>query len=113
MYFQFRPRFSLVTAGLAAVLGVSSLAPEARANVYATNIKLNGGITNLTVASGESVGVSYILNEPALLGVTVNIASGASVIRSLTFPANTNGTLFGLNQVTWDGKDGQGNPAPA
>ena len=79
--------------GIAALLLlVLSLMPlPARANVYATNIKLNGSTTNLTLATGDSVTISYILNEPASLGATVNILTSSNIVRSLVFAPNTPG----------------------
>lgn len=101
--------------GLAALLllGLISLCPSAHANVYATNIKLNGGTTNLSLLQGDSVTISYILNEPASLGVTVNILTGTNTVRSLVFAHNTPGALLGTNTVVWDGKDANSNNVPA
>jgi len=78
-----------------------------RANVYATNIRLNGSVTNLSLASGSSVTISYLLNEPASSGVTVSIQSGSSVLRAINIP-NGPGTLKGTNSVVWDGRDNIG-----
>ena len=94
---------------LAATLASTS---SARANVYASNIKLNGGLTNVLAASGDSVTISYILNEAAPLGVTVKILSGNTVVRSLVLPGNDAGALAGLNSVVWDGKDSNSNNVP-
>jgi hypothetical protein len=55
------------------------------------------------------VAISYILNEPAS-GVTVNILSGITVVRSIPVAAGNQGTLRGANTVTWDGKNSAGNP---
>ncbi len=101
----------LVVAGLALVLAWA--APSVRANVYATNLKLNGGTGGVTVSSGQSIDISYILNEPATAGVTVNIAAGSKVMRSLVLPANAPGTSQGSNTITWDGLDNGSNAAPA
>jgi hypothetical protein len=109
MYFHLRLR--PIVAVIAILLGFSFLPTSARANVYATNVRLDGGTTNLSVASGESVAISYVLNEPASLGVTVNITATNGLIRSLFFPPGQNGAARGLNQVVWDGKDsGASNP---
>jgi hypothetical protein len=89
------------------------LTPSARANVYATDIKLNGGTTSITNASGNPMNISFILNEPATMGTTINIFAGANVIRTLTFPSNSPGTLQGLNTVTWDGNATGGGGAPS
>src|SRR5438093_183070 len=69
-----------------------------RANVYATNIRLNGGMTNLSVSSGSSVAISYLLNEPASAGVTVSIQSGSTVLRAINVPSGP-GTLKGTNSI--------------
>jgi hypothetical protein len=40
-----------------------------RANVYATNIKLNGSTNNAAVSTNNAAArISYILNEPATAG---------------------------------------------
>ncbi len=80
---------------------------SALANVYATDIRLNGGSTNLSVSPGSSVSIRYRLNEAATAGVTIDIVSGSTVIRSLTnAPA-----LKGTNTVVWDGTNNAGQPA--
>ena len=68
-----------ILCGLALALGLTSLAPSARANVYATNIKLNGSLTNVTIVQGAGVAIRYVLNEPASAGVTVNKIGRAHV----------------------------------
>src|ERR1035441_5429892 len=104
------PQRSLMTAGLALALALATYAPSAHANVYATNIKLNGGMTNTTVAQGTSLNISYILNEPASSGITIKILSGEAAVRTITI-ASGSGTARGLNTVAWDGKDDNNNPA--
>src|SRR5262245_12039552 len=53
---------------LLAILGLCYCGmPRAHANVYATRIRLNGGVTNVP-NSGTNVIISYILNEPATRG---------------------------------------------
>jgi hypothetical protein len=95
-------------SGLALVLALAATPPSARANVYATNIKLNGSLSNISVLPGSSVRISYILNEPATLGVTVTILSNTTVVRSISAaPA-----AMGTNSVVWDGKDSQGVTVP-
>src|ERR1035438_8636312 len=95
-----------LVAGMA--LALTALAPSAHANVYATNIKINGGITNLSVQPGTNVSISYILNEPASAGVTVKVLSGATPVRTISI-ANGPGATRGTNTVVWDGKDNGGN----
>jgi FlgD Ig-like domain len=101
---------SPILQGLAIALALTSLTWSARANVYATNIKVNGSTNSPTVLAGKDVTISYILNEPASAGVTVNILSGSTVIRSMAMAAGNPGALRGANTVTWDGKNVAGNP---
>jgi hypothetical protein len=98
-------RFGLVLAGL----WLGSVA-TLRANVYATNIRLNGGTNNVAITG--SVSISYILNEPATAGVRIDISSGTNIVRSLILSNGVPGTLLGSNSVSWDGKDGTGASVP-
>src|ERR1035441_10580427 len=100
---------SPILQGLAMALALTSATWSAHANVYATNIKINGSTNSPTVFAGNSVAISYILNEPAS-GVTVNILSGITVVRSISVTAGNQGTRRGANTVTWDGKNSAGNP---
>lgn len=94
---------------LALALALTTAAPSAHANVFASNVKINGGMTNLSVAQGTSVSISYILNEPASASVTIKILSGATVVRTMTIASGA-GTARGTNTVVWDGKnDGNAN----
>jgi hypothetical protein len=90
-----------------------TLARPAHANVYATNIRLNGGLTNAVISPGETVTISYVLNEPASGGLTLRINSGATVVRTLTLPPGNPGTLRGANTIAWDGRTDAGSAAPA
>ena len=94
-----------IAGGLSLALALTTGIPSARANVYASNVKINGGMSNTSVAPGASVNISYILNEPASSGVTVRILSGATAVRTISLAAGTAGTLRGLNTVVWDGKN--------
>jgi hypothetical protein len=98
--------------GLAVALALALPTWSARANVYATNIKINGSTNSPTVFTGNNVAISYILNEPASSGVTITIASRSAVVRSIAVPAGDPGTLRGANTVNWDGRDDAGNPVP-
>jgi len=85
---------------------------SAKANVYATNIKLNGATNNVDLASGGTLQISYILNEAATAGVSIDIFSGGTVIRTIAIASGNAGTTRGVNTVTWDGKNGTGgNPS--
>ena len=99
-----------VLSGLAFSLIVPS--PSARANVYATNVKLNGDYTNVVCAQGTGLSISYLLNEPATLGVAINILSGSNSVRTISVPAGSPGALRGTNSVFWDGLDFSSNNVP-
>ncbi|MCX6922585.1 MAG: hypothetical protein NT154_05125, partial [Verrucomicrobia bacterium] len=94
--------------GLAIALAISSLTSNARANVYATNLKLDGSTNNPSIVAGQDVSISYILNEPASAGVTIRILSGATAVRTLVLAPGNPGTSRGTNAVTWNGKDDLG-----
>ncbi len=85
-----------VAGSLALALALISSATTVRANVYATDIKLSGSLSSITNTSGTNVNITYILNEPATAGVTVNILQGNTVVDTLT-----GGTNMGLNSVSW------------
>jgi multisubunit Na+/H+ antiporter MnhF subunit len=102
---------NMLVGGLALALATGT--PSARANVFASNVKINGGMTNISVAQGTSVNIGYILNEPASSGVTIKILSGANAVRTISIAAGTNGTLRGTNTVAWDGKNDSSANVPA
>jgi hypothetical protein len=106
-------RLSLFAA--ASALALLWTAPSARANVYATDIKLNGSLTSSTVGagSGEPFTITFILNQAATYGTTISILSSGNPVRTLTIASGSQGTLHGLNTVTWDGNDSTGNPIAA
>ena len=99
--------------GLLLALALTTTSPSARANVYATNIKLNGSLATVSVAPGSTVNISYILNEPATDSVKVEILSGATVVRTLNIASPNTGTARGVNTVPWDGKNDSANNVPA
>jgi hypothetical protein len=82
----------------------------ARANVYATNLRVKHSTNNAAIAPGSPVEISYILNEPASAGVTVQILSDTNVVNSFEFLSDDNGALRGTNSVFWDGTDTNGAP---
>ena len=107
------PRYTFA-AGLAAALAMAALTPSARANVYATNIKINGTLQGTaSVSEGGGATISYILNEPASLGVAVQILSGDTPVRTIVIASGSPGSTRGLNTVAWDGKDDSNVVLPA
>src|SRR5258708_29115393 len=90
---------NLLLGGLFLGLGFFAVTPRLRANVYATDVRVNGGITNLVANAGDILTIGYVLNEPASLGVTIQILSGSTVVRSLSFPGGTPRAVRGLNEV--------------
>jgi hypothetical protein len=83
---------------------------SADANVYATNIRMTGSIpgssTNATVyVPCELAYVSYLLNDTADAGVTLEFLAGTNVVRTMNIPAGSAGTARGENTVVWDVKD--------
>lgn len=101
---------SLSTNSLFNVLTLLTLFPvRSHANVYATNIRLNGGLTNIVVPGGANVAITYSLNESATLGVMININSGATTVRTITLTYPDPGTVQGSNYVVWDGRNDSSN----
>lgn len=88
-------------ACLAVSLGAFAIVPAARANVYATDIRLNGTLTNtVSVSVGSSVTLTYHLNDNATAGVTINLRSNATVVAATNIASPNAGTLMGLNTVS-------------
>ncbi|HTL57696.1 MAG TPA: FlgD immunoglobulin-like domain containing protein [Candidatus Limnocylindrales bacterium] len=93
------------------LLAVGLLTTSSRANVYATYIELNDGVTNIVSPAGSSVKISYRLNEPATR-VDIDILSGQNVVRRIDL-TDSGSTAQGLNTVMWDGLDNNSNQVPA
>jgi len=105
------PRTTII-GGLA--LALITATPTAQANVFASNVKVNGSLTNnVSVAQGSSVNISYILNEPASAGVTLKILSGATLVRTVSIAAGKAGAIRGTNTVVWDGRTDSNVAVPA
>jgi hypothetical protein len=85
----------------------------AAAHVYATNLKINDGFTNVSVTAGSSVNISYILNEPASSGVLIKILDGTNSVRTISLTPGSPGTLRGTNTVMWDGNGAGSSTVPA
>jgi hypothetical protein len=73
-----------------------SAATTLHANVYATDIKLNGSLYSITNASASPVIITYRLNQAATAGVTINILQGSTQVAAIN-----GGTAMGLNTVSW------------
>ena len=99
------PQRSLLLPMLSLTLALPCVTPQARANVYATNFKLNGSTNSLAITVGQEVNIGYILNEPASAGVTLRILRVTNVVRTLSLTNGAPGTSRGPNTVTWDGKN--------
>ncbi len=77
-------------------------AQRAGANVYATNIRIQGSVSNAATGTTVflpcgTVGITYLLNEPANAGVVVEIFSGGNVLWTKAFAGGSPGTLRGMN----------------
>jgi hypothetical protein len=87
------------------------------ANVYATNIRMTGSIpsssSNATVyVPCELAYVSYLLNDTADAGVTVEFLAGTNAVRAINIPPGIEGTFKGENTVIWDVKNDLGDFVP-
>ena len=105
------PHKTLILLALAIALALAALTGSAHANVYATNIKVNGSTNSPTVFPGNDV--SHQLHpERACFRRSddPDLSSGSTVVRSMAVAAGNPGTLRGANTVTWNGRDNAGNP---
>lgn len=95
-----------VGIGLGSVILLLASGVATRANVYATNVRLNGSASDaaLYVPCGQ-VTISYLLNEPATAGVTIDILQGDAVVFSKAFPGGGLGAERGINTYVWSGHD--------
>jgi hypothetical protein len=80
----------------------------ARANVYATDIRINGSLDAGVIVPGGQITISYILNDDASAGVTLRIFSGANIIHTVAPGGGSAGTQAGLNSVVWGGTNDNG-----
>jgi hypothetical protein len=97
---------------LVAVVLLFGTAPrKVHANIYATNIRLNGATNNLILPTGDNLTIDYILNEEAVGGVTIRIATPYRLVRRIIILSGP-GTWLGPNSVVWDGFDDQGQSLP-
>jgi hypothetical protein len=100
---------SLLGAGLLFLMACLS----SKANVYATDIKINGFTNNAAMTAGQVLQISYILNEPATGGVTVQIQSNTTPLWNVYLAGGTAGTAAGSNSVAWAGTNQEGANAAA
>ncbi|HEY3861870.1 MAG TPA: FlgD immunoglobulin-like domain containing protein [Verrucomicrobiae bacterium] len=84
---------------------------SARANVYATDIQVNGSLQDGILLPGSPVSISYILNDTAT-NVFVRIFSGTNVIKTFNSTNGAAGTNTGLNTIVWNGANNSGGAAP-
>ena len=98
-------RFTPILGWCAAAAYLTFMGSNARANVYATDIKVNSSLSSVTNSPTPSspVTISYILNQTATLGCTVSILNGNSVVTTIA-----GGTNMGLNKVLWGGTNHTG-----
>lgn len=87
---------------------LACLTATVQANVYPTQVRLNGGANDVLLVPGGSVTISYLLNEPASAGVTLRIKSGVTMLRTISLPGGAAGTARGTNSVVWDVRDNSG-----
>ena len=97
------PHFGWMAGSLVLALVFMSSALTARANVYATDIRLNGSLNAGVIVPGASLTISYILNDAATGGVWVRIYSGTNLIQTLASTNGNAGTNAGLNPAIWIG----------
>jgi hypothetical protein len=108
----FQPKMIKFMCGRFLVLALAAplLISSARANLYVTNFRLNGAVLLTNSAAVTNINITYILNEPAALGVTINISSSNTLLRTMTAAPGTQGALFGSNVMVWDSTDSNGVP---
>lgn len=74
-----------------------------KANVYATDIRLNGSLQPVIILPGGNLTISYILNDTASGGVWVWIYYGTNLVKTLASTNGTAATNTGLNSAVWNG----------
>jgi len=89
-------QFGRTTGVLALGCALLFSAKTVRANVYATDIQINGNLTGALVPKGSPLSITYHLNQTADQGVTVSVLNGATVAAAI--PGGTN---MGINSVSW------------
>ena len=82
----------------------SSAAFPVLANVYATDIQINGSTNTAVIVPGESLAIGYILNYAATAGVWVRIYSGSNAGENLASRRRRTGNGKG-NQLAGLGRE--------
>lgn len=97
-------RSRALRAGLALLVAVVCDTP-AGANVYVSNVRANDSEERTVLSRpGRTVTLSYILNEAASEGVTIEMVSTNQIaVWKMSVPAGASGTLKGTNTLTWNG----------
>ena len=96
-------RYRFFGLGLVLVLALeSALSRKCLCHRYS---KSTGSSPNSWVAPGYPAQISYILNEPATGGVSLQILSGTNLIKSFFATNGQPGALLGSNSFVWDGTD--------
>ena len=95
-------------AAVAATVILDSAALNAQANVFASNLQLNLATTNLVNSPGDSVTISYLLNQNADAGVSIALFYGAITVWSTNLTGGSAGTTRGTNSVVWNGAGNNG-----
>ncbi len=105
--------FRHLVAGLTSLTLLLTSGATGRANVYATNVRLNGSANDaaLYIPCGE-VTISYLLNEAATAGVTIDILQGETVVHSLAFAGGSAEAERGAHAVIWDAHNSLGELVP-
>jgi hypothetical protein len=88
---------------LVGILFFCFCASSVHANVYASDIKLNGSNKLAVILPGDSLTISYILNDTATGGVWVRIYSGTTLVQTLASANGNAGTNAGFNSAIWSG----------
>ncbi len=93
-----------LVAALAASFFFLNASTATWANVYVTNIRLVGsaGDAAIYIPCGV-VTISYLLNEPATAGLTIDILNGDTVTHSIAYAGGAAETDRGEHAVTWTG----------
>ena len=106
-----------ITARRACDRGRAAVQPSGgrEPSFLASNIKVGGVLSSgsVPVPQGGGVNISYILNEAATAGATINITSNSTPICTITIASGGQCTLRGLNTVVWGTTNSSGASVPS